>query len=46
MKRVSPDTIQFEKMHPYVFCDSYRLPKGPSGKYRLTFTTAEGMVVY
>ncbi|EUC37028.1 hypothetical protein COCVIDRAFT_34451 [Bipolaris victoriae FI3] len=41
MKRVSPDTIQFEKLHPYVFCDSYRLPKGPTGKYRLTFTTPE-----
>jgi hypothetical protein len=41
MKRVSPDTIQFEKLHPYMFCDSYRLPKGPTGKYRLTFTTPE-----
>lgn len=46
MKRVSPDTIQFEKLHPYMFCDSYRLPKGPSGKYRLTFTTPEGMINY
>lgn len=46
MKRVSPDTIQFEKLHPYVFCDSYRLPKGPTGKYRLTFTTPEGMTIH
>ena len=42
MKRVGPDTIQFEKLHPYVFSDGYRLPKGPTGKYRLTFTSSEG----
>jgi hypothetical protein len=42
MKRVGPDTIQFEKLHPYVFSDSYRLPKGSNGKYRLTFTSSEG----
>lgn len=43
IKRVAPDTIQFEKLHPYMFCDSYKLPKGPTGKYRLKFTTPEGM---
>ncbi|CAN9084151.1 unnamed protein product [Alternaria alternata] len=41
MKRVGPDTIQFEKLHPYVFSDGYRLPKGSTGKYRLTFTSSE-----
>jgi len=41
MKRVGPETIQFEKLHPYVFSDSYRLPKGPTGKYRLSFTSPE-----
>lgn len=43
MKRVGPETIQFEKLHPYVFSDSYRLPKGPTGKYRLSFTSPEGI---
>jgi hypothetical protein len=44
MKRVGPDTIQFEKLHPYVFSDSYRLPKGSTGKYRLSFTSSEGIL--
>ncbi|KAI8936850.1 hypothetical protein NX059_006087 [Plenodomus lindquistii] len=42
MKRVGPSTIQFGELHPYVFCDGYRVPKGPTGRYQLTFTTPEG----
>jgi hypothetical protein len=43
MKRVGSATIQFRDLHPYMFCEGYRLPKGPSGKYQLTFSTAEGI---
>lgn len=44
MKRTSPETIEFQKLHPYVFCDSYKVPKSSKGgKYQLTFTLAEGM---
>lgn len=42
MKRVGSATIQFGEIRPYVFCDGYRLPRGSSGKYQLTFTTSEG----
>jgi hypothetical protein len=42
MKRVGSATIQFRDLHPYMFCEGYKLPKGPSGKYQLTFSTAEG----
>jgi len=41
MKRVGGSTIQFGQLHPYVFCDGYRLPKGGTGRYQLTFTTPE-----
>jgi hypothetical protein len=44
MTRISSSTIQFGELHPYVFCDGYRVPKGPTGKYQLTFTSAEGML--
>ncbi|KAJ4305343.1 hypothetical protein N0V90_000874 [Kalmusia sp. IMI 367209] len=43
MKRVGNCTIQFRELHPYMFTDGYKLPKGPSGKYQLTFTTPKGM---
>jgi hypothetical protein len=42
MKRVGAATIQFRELHPYVFCEGYRLPKGPSNKYQLTFSKPEG----
>jgi hypothetical protein len=42
MKRVGAATVQFKELHPYVFCDGYRLPKGPTNKYQLTFTSSEG----
>ena len=45
MKRVGNATIQFGELHPYVFCEGYKLPKGPTGRYQLTFTTSEGMLV-
>ncbi|RMZ71613.1 hypothetical protein GMOD_00006747 [Pyrenophora seminiperda CCB06] len=45
MKRITPDTIEFQKLHPYVFCDSYRVPKNAKGKYQLTFTLPEGTVL-
>ncbi|KAF2852840.1 hypothetical protein T440DRAFT_20297 [Plenodomus tracheiphilus IPT5] len=41
MKRVGPATVQFGELHPYIFCDGYRVPRGPTGRYQLTFTTAE-----
>ncbi|KAF2644655.1 hypothetical protein P280DRAFT_514124 [Massarina eburnea CBS 473.64] len=41
MKRVGPCTVQFRELHPYMFCEGYRLRKGPTGKYLLTFTTAD-----
>jgi hypothetical protein len=34
--------VQFKELHPYVVCDGYRLPKGPTNKYQLTFTSPEG----
>jgi hypothetical protein len=45
MSRVGSSTIQFGELHPYVFCDGYRVPKGSTGKYQLTFTTPEGMLL-
>ena len=42
MKRVGAATVQFRDLHPYVFCDGYRLPKGPTNKYQLTFTAPAG----
>jgi hypothetical protein len=42
MKRVGNATIEFRELHPYVFCDGYRLPKGPKNRYQLTFTTPDG----
>lgn len=42
MKRVGNATLQFGELHPYVFTEGYRLPKGPTGRYQLTFTTPEG----
>jgi hypothetical protein len=44
MKRVGHTTIQFRELHPYVFHQGYTLPRGPSGRYQLTFTTPEGIV--
>jgi len=38
MKRVGPSTVQFRELHPYMFCDGYRLSKGNTGKYLVTFT--------
>lgn len=43
MKRVGSQTIQFRELHPYMFLDGYKLPKGPSGRYQLTFTTSKGV---
>lgn len=43
MKRVGSCTVQFRELHPYMFTDGYKLPKGPTGRYQLTFTTPEGM---
>ena len=42
LKRIGSTTIQLRELHPYVFCDGYTPPRGPSGKYQLTFTTVEG----
>lgn len=41
MKRIGHSTIQFRELHPYIFCEGYRLPRGKSGRYQLTFTTPE-----
>jgi len=41
MKQMGPSTIQFGELHPYVFCDGYRLPRGSTGRYQLTFTTPQ-----
>ena len=46
MKRVGNATIQFGELHPYVFTEGYKLPKGPTGRYQLTFTTPEGASSY
>jgi hypothetical protein len=46
MKRVGSQTIAFRELHPYMFTDGYKLPKGPSGKYQLTFTTPNGKLHY
>ena len=43
MKRVGAQTIQFRELHPYMFTHGYKLPKGPSGRYQLTFTTSKGV---
>jgi hypothetical protein len=45
MTRVGTSKIQFGELHPYVFCDGYRVPKGNAGKYQLTFTSPEGTLI-
>jgi hypothetical protein len=40
-KRVGSSTVQLRELHPYVFCPNYTPPKGPSGRYQLTFTSPE-----
>lgn len=45
MKRIGAATVQFRELHPYVFCDGYRVPKGPTNKYQLTFSKPEGMSI-
>jgi hypothetical protein len=42
MKPIGPATIQFRELHPYIFNEVYRLPKGRSNKYQLTFSKQEG----
>ncbi|KAH6616748.1 hypothetical protein C7974DRAFT_51499 [Boeremia exigua] len=41
MKRVGSTTVVFRQLHPYVFCEGYKLPKGPSGRYQLSFSAPE-----
>jgi hypothetical protein len=42
MKRVGTYTVQFRELRPYVFCDGYKVPKGPTGKYELKFSNPDG----
>ncbi|KAF2633736.1 hypothetical protein BU25DRAFT_328673 [Macroventuria anomochaeta] len=41
MKKVGLTTVVFRQLHPYVFCEGYKLPKGPSGRYQLNFSASE-----
>lgn len=41
MKRTGA-TIHFRELHPYVFCEGYKVPKDAHKKYQLTFTAPEG----
>jgi hypothetical protein len=43
MRRVGSSTVQMRELHPYVFCEGYKPPKGASGRFELTFTNSEGM---
>jgi hypothetical protein len=45
MKRISHNTVQFGKLHPYIFHQGYHLPKSASGKYQLTFSKPEGKLL-
>ncbi|KAH4406706.1 hypothetical protein HBH92_161660 [Parastagonospora nodorum] len=40
MKRTGA-TIHFRELHPYVFCEGYKVPKDAHKKYQLTFTASE-----
>lgn len=42
MRMVGPATIRFRELHPYIFNEVYRLPKGSTHKYQLTFSKQEG----
>ena len=42
MHRVGTYTVQFRELRPYVFCDGYKVPKGPTGKYELKFSNPDG----
>ncbi len=42
MKKVGSTTIVFRHLHPYVFCEGYKVPKSPSGRYQLQFSAPEG----
>jgi len=41
MRRVGSSTVQLRELHPYVFCDGYKPPRGNSGRFELTFTNSE-----
>lgn len=43
MKRVGSTTVMFKQLYPYMFCEGYKLPKGPNGRYQLTFSAPEGI---
>lgn len=43
MKRVGASTtIVFRQLHPYVFCEGYKVPKSANGRYQLTFSSSQG----
>jgi hypothetical protein len=42
MKRIGHNAIQFRELHPYVFHKGYSVPKGPNGRYQLTFNAPDG----
>lgn len=45
MKKVGSTTVVFRQLRTYVFCEGYKVPKGPSGRYQLNFSASEGMSI-
>lgn len=41
---VSTKTLQLSELHPYIFTPNYTPPRSKSGKVRLQFTSAKGML--
>ena len=41
MKKVGSTTVAFRHLHPYVFCEGYKLPKSSTGRYQLKFSASE-----
>lgn len=44
MEDMGHGSVQFRELHPYVFDQEYVVPKGPTGKYTVTFTSQAGML--
>lgn len=42
MKKVGSTTVVFRQLHPYVFCEGYKVPKASNGRYQLNFSSSQG----
>ncbi|KAF1932911.1 uncharacterized protein M421DRAFT_54036 [Didymella exigua CBS 183.55] len=41
MKKVGSTTVVFRQLHPYVFCEGYKVPKALNGRHQLNFSSSQ-----